>query len=299
MQKTLCTLLAILLIGGASLKAQNMPIPSSGLGVGMQVGINNLAILPKAETSMGPSIGINGRYNYFFNNTFGVTAGVNLTFGTSTLNVSKIASDPVLTTIMSDDERGEFESTSQYHCLSSDVIERYNKLYLEVPLLFVIQGDLLEKTIKQFHTCYLGLGAKVAVPLMFKAHCTYGESTMTLGPNVVGTGVKLDKPMPWDSYYAPSNDYDVKSATSTLYIMASMEAGTTLTFNDGGAVQVGIYVDYAINHSEMENPDNAQIVVGSNDHFTTTGYLLSNHTDKFKMFQVGLIGRYMFPHNKD
>ncbi|MBQ0016191.1 MAG: hypothetical protein KBT04_04345 [Bacteroidales bacterium] len=285
-------LFAVVVIGGYA-QDVSLKYRKSQLAVGIRGGISNLLVVPVTTTNIGPMFGIEADYAYFFNQTVGLSLGVGASYMGSTLKAEDVYSYPMLPLEVRD-ANGIRSIASTYTCHTPDITEHIKTINIEVPLMFLLQGNPLDIDIRHFHKCYFGIGAKVVLPLKFSSESDISASSVALGRDVEGSGVTLNETMPLYSLDPQHLDYDVREVLSPLYIMAALEAGATFTFNSGSTLLFGLYFDYALNHSVAANDATAYTIAASGATLSPTGYLASCNTDWFKFFRVGAKLQYVF-----
>ena len=262
----------------------------SHVGVGLNGGMGRVLTLPNAKTSMGMTFGFDAEYEYFFFRHLGVRGGICFNHTNSSLDEENISTIVRRNTEITTNA-GTRTVVSKYRYETSKVHERYSMTFVEIPLMVVLQGNPLDFTIEQFRTFHLAAGIKVGLPLSVMAYPDYSASHVAMGPDLTGVGVRIDREMPQDDYTGYIREYSMSAAGNMLYVMGAIEAGATLNFNDGGAIMIALFADYAINSSSTEAYKRPLIMAGGSM-LSTQGYLDSDKVERFKYFKIGLKIQY-------
>ncbi|MBR1793030.1 MAG: outer membrane beta-barrel protein [Bacteroidales bacterium] len=299
MRKKICVCLLammILTIGiSMPIKAQNKQgkLIKSHAGVGLRGGLGGLRVEPKQGVALGFSIGAEAEYNYLLTEHFGIKAGIGFSHTNATLEAEDVRSNVTKMTSMNTSTANR-QVNAQYQLLTYTVEETYTMNFVEIPLLLVLQGTSMDFSLERFHNCYFALGARVAIPISCNVSTDFSRTKVWMGPEVPGINQAIDEGVKMPDYYPEGVSYALAEAGNPLYIMAAVEAGITIKFNEGGELILALFADYALNGGDTSNDPDQSCITSTGTAFESNGFLLSNRVEKFRFFKFGLKAQYNF-----
>lgn len=289
-------LLAVLVGMGMTATAQNRQgkLIKSHAGVGLRGGLGGLSASPKAGTALGFSIGLEAEYNYLLTEHFGIKAGIGFCHTTATLEANDVTSSIHKITPMATSSQANRYVDAQYQLLTYTLKEHYTLNYVEVPLLLVLQGTSMDFSLERFHNCYFAFGARLAIPMSCNVNTEFSRTKMWMGPEVTGLNVEIDQNVSQPDYYPENVSYALSAVGNAMFIMAAIEAGVTVKFNEAGELILAIFADYAPMGNATVNDPNNSCIVSDGRNLSSNGYLTSNLVESFRYYKFGLKAQYNF-----
>ncbi|MBQ0016345.1 MAG: hypothetical protein KBT04_05125 [Bacteroidales bacterium] len=231
--------------------------PGSSLEVGGRMGIGALLPVTEFEVDYTPAFagGFDLNYTYMFNDFFGFTTGVNISF----LN-SSIASNNILSHYSGEmtfiNHYTNIAETKNVRCVgkTESLREEYKATFFEIPLFLAIHND----------QWYYNIGYKIGVPIKMNADFDRGPTTMMVDYIYDYGGYSLeDNPLPIDDATDPGTkgDYDVyKNRSKSVFLLFALEIGYKFDVSNHGAISIGAYIDYGINNAQLGNPETSELL---------------------------------------
>jgi outer membrane protein OmpA-like peptidoglycan-associated protein len=172
-------------------------------------------------------------YTYFFNYNWGLSIGGEFSFLPIGAEIDPLTNQSLVEDI----------SFDYYQVEGSNLTEKQEFYYVNIPLMARYQVDLPSKSLK----LYFAAGPKLGIPIKNSFH-TQGMLT-TSGRDIPGSGSTRDplENMPNHGFY-PSYTVDYQGEyKKKIYISGALEAGIKYAINRNFGLYAGLYADCGLN----------------------------------------------------
>lgn len=172
---------------------------------------------------------------------------------------------------------------AEYTYLTSIVDENYQVSFIEVPLMLAARSKYL----------HADLGFRVAIPIASSASYNYGETSVNVGYDVLGTGTHLDELMVLDTRPGQQGSYDIANDLRNIYVMATAGLSYRTIDKYNNVWLMGAYADLNLTKTILTNTTSPNFYsdLGGG---TYTNAMHSSFMESFSFLSVGLKLQFCF-----